>query len=92
MHGFLKQFADRAFWPEAVKILTDAFDDAWAKVEASSAPWAKEDYALAGRTIIAKHIIAAANAGNLNRSALAEGALLYLARLKLSRKPPSDLP
>jgi hypothetical protein len=94
MHGFIKQFADGVFEPDAVKILTGAFDDAWAKVQASNAPWAGDDYALAGRTIVAKHIIASARAGagNLNQRALAEGALLYLAGQKLHRKPPNGLP
>jgi hypothetical protein len=41
---------------------------------------------MAGRTIIAKHIIATAKAGNLNRQSLADGALLYLAKQKLHRK------
>jgi hypothetical protein len=40
---------------------------------------------MAGRTIIAKHIIATAKAGNLNRQSLADGALLYLAKQKLHR-------
>jgi hypothetical protein len=38
---------------------------------------------LAARTIIAKHIIATAKAGNLNRQSLADGAFLYLAKKKL---------
>ena len=44
---------------------------------------------MAGRTIIAKHIIATAKAGNLNRQSLADGALLYLAKQKLQRNPPN---
>jgi hypothetical protein len=44
---------------------------------------------MAGRTIIAKHIIATAKAGNLNRQSLADGALLYLAKQKLHGKPPN---
>jgi len=92
MQGFIRQFADRTFEPEAVKILTDAFDDAWADVEASKAPWATEDYALAGRTIIALHIIKTAKAGNLNRHTLADGALMYLTKQKLQRTPPIWLP
>jgi hypothetical protein len=89
MHGFLKQLADGIFDPDAVKVLTGAFDDAWASVQASKAPWATDDYALAARTIIAEHIIATAKAGNLNRQSLADGALLYLAKQKLQRNPPN---
>jgi hypothetical protein len=92
MQGFLTQFAGRAFEPEAVMILTGAFDDAWAKVQASNAPWAAEDYAMAGRTIIALHIIKTAKAGNLNRHALADGALMYLTEQKLHKTPLIWLP
>jgi hypothetical protein len=91
MQGFLQQFVDRAFEPEAVTILTGAFDDAWKSIEASQAPWAADDYALAGRTIIAKYIVTIAKAGNLNRRSLAQEAVLYLARQKLHRKPPDSL-
>ncbi len=92
MHGFIRQYADGVFEPEAVKILTDAFDDAWARLQASGAPFAGEEYALAARTIIAKRIIALAKEGQLDRQLLASVALIHLARQKLSRKPPNDLP
>jgi hypothetical protein len=44
--------------------------------------------ALAGRTILAKHLINAAKAGERDPHGLADSAILYLARQKLSRKPP----
>jgi hypothetical protein len=91
MHGFIRQYADGVFEPEAVRILTDAFDDAWAKVQASKTPFSSEEYVLAGRTIVAKHIIRAAKAGELDRQRLGEGALLYLSKQKLSRTPPNGL-
>jgi len=87
MHGFIKRFADGVFHPEEVQILTGAFDDAWARVQTSGAPFAGEGYILAAREILAKHIIAAAKAGQLDRRRLADGALLHLSRQKLSRKP-----
>jgi hypothetical protein len=37
MHGFIKRFADGLFYPEEVAILTAAFDDAWAKLQAGQA-------------------------------------------------------
>jgi hypothetical protein len=42
MHGFIEKFGV-TFAPEAVKILTDAFDDAWARLQASGAPYAAPD-------------------------------------------------
>lgn len=89
MHGFIKQFGV-AFTPEAVSILTEAFDDAWARLQASRAPYGTEDYALAGRTILAKHIIMAARKGEWNPDKLANDALLHLSRQKVSRVPPGN--
>jgi hypothetical protein len=87
IYGFADRFARGVFSPETIKILTGAFDDAWASVLSSDAPWAHPEYTEAGRTIIAKHIIAAANAGQTNRKALADGALLHLSRKPMSRVP-----
>jgi hypothetical protein len=50
----------------------------------SNAPWAQPDYTEAGRTIIAKYIIAAAKDDRV----LTDGALLHLSRQKLSRTLP----
>ena len=46
---------------------------------------------VAGRTILARHIIAAAKAGDRDPRLLADSALLYLAQQKVSRTPPEDL-
>jgi len=91
MYGFIEQFAPGVFSPEDVTLLADAFEDAWRRVQASKAPYAAEEYALAGRTILAKHIINAANAGERDPRWLADSAILYLARQKLSREPPEAL-
>jgi hypothetical protein len=89
MRGFVKQFGV-AFEPESVKILTEAFDDAWARLQASNAPYGTEDYALAGRTILAKYIISAARQGEWNPKLLADNALLHLSRQKVNRVPPPN--
>ncbi len=91
MHGFVRQYADGVFEPEVVRILTDAFDDAWAQLQVSGAPFSQEEYALAARTIIAKRIIALAKEGQFDRRRLTSAALIYLGRQKLSHTPPSDL-
>ena len=88
MRGFIKQYADGAFDPEVTSILQDAFEDAWRRVQASNAPYGTEEYALAGRTILAKHIIANAKAGERDPRYLADSALLHLSQQKLSRAPP----
>jgi len=92
MHGFIKVFADGIFVPEEVRLLTDAFDDAWSRVQASNAPWATDDYTKVGRTILAKHIIENARSGELDPRWLADSALLYLTQQKLTRELPSGTP
>ena len=67
MHGFIKRFADGAFYPEEVQILVAAFDDAWAKLQSRGAPFAERAYARAAREILAKRIIMAAQRGERNR-------------------------
>ena len=92
MHGFIEEFAEGIFAPEQVRLLTDAFDDAWSRVKASKAPWASDDYAKVGRTIIAKHIIENAQSGEFDPRSLADSALLYLTQQKLTCKLPSGTP
>ncbi len=91
LHGFISQFAKDLFEPEQVRLLTDAFDEAWARLRASKAPWSVDDYARIGRAIIAKHIIENAKAGEFDPHWLADSALLYLTQQKLTRKLPDRL-
>jgi hypothetical protein len=55
--GCIKQYAGGKFDPAVMRILEDAFEDAWRRVQASKAPYSADEYAPAGRTIIAKYII-----------------------------------
>jgi hypothetical protein len=89
MRGFIKQYAKGAFDPAAISILVDAFEDAWRRVESSKAPYSDEEYAPAARTIIAKHIIEKAEAGERDPRWLADSALLYLSGQRLSPTPPN---
>jgi hypothetical protein len=59
VRGLIKQYANGVFTPEVVSILEDAFQDAWRRVQASKAPDANEEYASAGRAILATYIISA---------------------------------
>ena len=91
VRGFIKQYADGAFAPEVVSVLEDAFEDAWHRLQASKAPFSTDEYAPAGRVILAKYIINQAEAGERDPRWLADSALLYLSRQKLSRTPPTNL-
>jgi len=92
VRGFVKQYAEGTFDPKVLSILEDAFEDAWRRVQASKAPYANEEYASAGRAILATYIISAAKAGEHDPRWLADSALLYLAQQKLNRTPPNTLP
>ena len=89
MHHFIRRVGNGAFYPEEVQIFFAAFDDAWAKLQSSGAPFAEEAYATAARDILAKHIIMAAQRGERNPRQLTDDALFHLARQLLSKKPPA---
>jgi hypothetical protein len=74
---------EAAFDPEAVRIMTAAFDRAWASVQASGAPFSASDYAQGAREILGKYIIQAANKGERDQQRLSDDALLELARTDL---------
>jgi hypothetical protein len=88
MHDFIKRFANGAFFPEEVQVLVAVFDDAWARLQSSGAPFVEEAYAPAAREILAKHIIMAAQRGERNPRQLTDDAL-FLARHSLSKKLPA---
>jgi hypothetical protein len=85
MRDFIKRFADGVFYPEEIAIFTAAFDDAWAKLQASRAPLAEEAYASAAREILANQIIMAAQRGGRNPRHLARDPLLPFSRQKLKQ-------
>jgi hypothetical protein len=72
--------AERAFDPETIKLLVDAYESAWASLHSSGAPFAEERYADAARDIIAKQIIGMARDGERDPRKLADGALLALSK------------
>jgi hypothetical protein len=67
------------FDPEAIKIVTQALDDAWDKIEKSGSGFARPAYANAAREEIAKHMIEVAGRGERDRHILAEDAVRFLA-------------
>ncbi|MDE2373645.1 MAG: hypothetical protein KGL96_05405 [Hyphomicrobiales bacterium] len=71
--------ANSSFDPEAIEILSAAFDDAWEKLKASNSDFARPAYERGAREIIAKHIIEAAQRGERDRRRLCESALKFLA-------------
>lgn len=72
--------ANTSFDPEAVEILSGAFDDAWESLKASGSSFARPAYERGAREILAKRIIEMAQRGERDRSKLAASALDYLAQ------------
>jgi len=72
--------ANSSFDPEAIEILSGAFDDAWAQLKASSSDFTRPAYERGAREIVAKCIIENAQRGERDRRKLCESALKFLAQ------------
>jgi len=72
--------ANTSFDPEAVEILSAAFDDAWEKIKQSGSTFARPAYERGAREILAKHIIEMAQRGERDRQQLCESAVKFLAQ------------
>ena len=69
-----------SFDPEAVEILSAAFDDAWEEIKRSGSTLARPAYERGAREVLAKCIIEMAQRGERDRRHLSESALKYLAQ------------
>ena len=72
-----------AFDSDEVKVLTDAFDQAWKAVEDTGVCFASEVYKNATRELLALRIIETAQLGERDPNRLRDDALLHLARTNL---------
>jgi hypothetical protein len=77
--SILPFLARTSFDPDMTAVLTSAFDTAWSRVKSSGSTLAASDTAAATRELLAKTIIAAAQAGERNENRLVENALASLA-------------
>ena len=62
------------FEPDATRVLTAAFDQAWVKVVASRSPLAEPGNAEKARIILAKHLISRAQMGERDVNRLIESS------------------
>lgn len=67
------------FDPETIDILSEAFEDAWQRIEASGSAFAKPAYARVMRKVVAKHIIDEAQLGKRDMTELSSSAIRFLA-------------
>ena len=77
-----------AFDPDVVRILIDAFDEAWQSLEKSGVTYATDGHATETRDRLAKRIIELARGGERNQRVLRDAALLYLTQEGLRNAQP----
>ena len=71
--------ASSSFDPEAVEVLSGAYEDAWEKLKQSGSSFTRPAFERGAREILAKCIIEMAQRGERDRGQLSEAALTYLA-------------
>jgi hypothetical protein len=71
--------ANSSFDPEAVEVLSGAYEDAWEKLKQSGSSFTRPAFERGAREILAKCIIEMAQRGERDRGQLSEAALTYLA-------------
>ncbi len=70
--------ANTSFDPEAVEILSGAFEDAWQKLKQSGSTFTRPAYERGAREVLAKYIIEMAQRGERDSHQLSEAAVTYL--------------
>jgi hypothetical protein len=72
--------ANTSFDPEAVEVLSAAFEEAWQQVKESGSTFARPAYERGAREILAKYIVEMAQRGERDRERLSAAAVSYLAQ------------
>ena len=70
--------ANSSFDPEALEVLSAAFEDAWAKLKKTGSTFTRPAYERGAREVLAKCIIEMAQRGERDRRQLTEAAVTYL--------------
>lgn len=70
--------ANTSFDPEAVEILSAAFDEAWETIKRSGSTMARPAYERGAREVLAKYIIEMAQRGERDKRQLSEAAVTFL--------------
>jgi hypothetical protein len=69
--------SNTSFDPETLNLLSDAFEDAWLKIQRSGNRLARPGYANVMREVMAKHIIHLAQRGERDEIALSNSAVNF---------------
>jgi hypothetical protein len=87
LNGHAIAHPTEVFDPDAIRILTAAFDDAWQRLQNSGVRFDSDHQSKQARNILAKHIIEQARQGERDERRLRDGALLQYSQSNL-RNPP----
>jgi hypothetical protein len=71
---------DASFDPEAVEVLSAAFDDAWEKLKQSGSTLTRPAYERGAREVLAKYIIEMAQRGERDQHQLSDAAVKFLSQ------------
>ena len=78
----ISQLQQEDFDPESIRVLTIAFNRAWARFKLSRSPLAEEACAPSTRALLAKQIIVSAQMGERNIERLISDGVTYLDGVK----------
>ena len=87
LNGHAIAHPSEVFDPDAIRILTAAFDSAWHSLQNSGARFDSDHQSEQARNTLAKYIIEQARQGERDERRLRDGALLQYTRSNL-RNPP----
>ena len=87
LNGHAIAHPTEVFDPDAIRILTTAFDDAWQRVQNSGVRFDSDHQAEQARNTLAKYIIEQARQGERDEGRLRDGALLQYTESNLRNRP-----
>jgi hypothetical protein len=87
LNGHAIAHPSEVFDPDAIRILTKAFDNAWQSVQNSGVRFDSDRQSEQARNTLAKHIIEQARQGERDERRLRDGALLQYSRSNLKIQP-----
>jgi hypothetical protein len=87
LNGHAIAHPTEAFDPDAIRILTTAFDAAWRRLQNSGVGFESDHQSDQARNTLAKYIIEQARQGERDERRLRDGALLQFTQSNL-RNPP----
>jgi hypothetical protein len=90
LNGHAIAHPTEAFDPDAIRILTTAFENAWQRVQSSGVRFDSDHQSEQARNALAKYIIEQARQGERDERRLRDGALLQYTQSILRNRPHKE--